>query len=96
MPTSPLYTGIYGTGSVVPVLHTHVCGGRVKTPKHVLLPLTVQHLMNTKNTEIFTLISNCSAACSCNNCSNSTEEGSVVGNDDIPIDDDIDEQEDYN
>ena len=29
-------------------------GGRVKTPKHVLLPLTVQHL--TKNTELLTLI----------------------------------------
>ena len=50
----------------------------------------------TKNTELLTLINNCSAACSCNNCSNSTEEGSVVGNDDMPMDDDIDEQEDYN
>ena len=67
--------------------------GRVKTPKHVLLPLTVQQL--TKNTELLTLINNCSAACSCNNCSNSAEEGSVVGNDDMPMDDDIDEQEDY-
>ena len=66
----------------------------MKTPKHVLLPLTVQQL--TKNTELLTLINNCSAACSCNNCSNSTEEGSVVGNDDMPMDDDIDEQEDYN
>ena len=41
-------------------------------------------------------LDNCSAACSCNNCRNSTEEGSVVGNDDMPMDDDIDEQEDYN
>ena len=67
-------------------------GGQVKTPKNVLLSLTVQQL--TKNTELLTLINNCSAACSCNNCSNSTEEGSVVGNDDMPMDDDIDEQED--
>ena len=38
----------------------------------------------------------CSAACSCTNCSNSTEEeeGSVVGNDTMSMDDDIDEQED--
>ena len=43
------------------------CGDRVKTPKHVLLPLTVQHL--TKSTELLTFINNCSAACSCNNCS---------------------------
>ena len=64
-------------------------GGRVKTPKHVLLPLTVQQL--TKNTELLALINKCSAACSCNNCSNSTGEGSVVGNDDMPMDDDIDE-----
>ena len=49
----------------------------------------------TKNTELLTLINNCSAACSCNNCSNSTEEGSVFGNDDMPMDDDIDEQEYY-
>ena len=37
-----------------------------------------------------------SAACSCTNCSNSTEEeeGSVVGNDTMSMDDDIDEQED--
>ena len=42
--------------------------GRVKTPKHVLLPLTVHQL--TKNTELLTLINNCSAACSWNNCSN--------------------------
>ena len=55
-------------------------GERVKTPKHVLLPLTAQHL--TKNTELLTLINNCSAACSCNNCRHFTEEGSVVGNDD--------------
>ena len=68
--------------------------GWVKTPKHVLLLLTVQQL--TKTTELPTLINNCSAACSCSNCSNSTEEGSVVGNDDMPMDDDIDEQEDYN
>ena len=65
----------------------------MKTPKPVavLLPLTVQHL--TKNTELLTLINNCSAACSCNNCSVSTEEGSVFGKDEIPMDDDIDEQE---
>ena len=36
----------------------------------------------------------CSAACFCTNCSNSTEEGSVVGNDTMSMDDDIDEQED--
>ena len=54
----------------------------------------MQHL--TKNTELLTLINHCSAACYCNNCSmrNSTEEGSVVGNDDMPMDDDINEQED--
>ena len=32
----------------------------------------------------------CSAACSGTNCSNSTEEGSVVGNDTMSMDDDID------
>ena len=69
-------------------------GGRVKTPKTRTPPLTVQHLI--KNTELLTLINNCSAPCSCDNCSNSTEEGSVVGNDDMPMDDDIDEEEDYN
>ena len=31
----------------------------------------------------------CSAACSCTNCSISTEEGSVVGNDTMSMDDDI-------
>ena len=66
----------------------------MKTPKHVLLPLAVQHL--TKNTELLTVMNNCSAPCTCNNCSmrNSSEEGSVVGNDDMPMDDDINEQED--
>ena len=48
------------------------CGGQVKTPKHVLLPLTMQHL--TTNTELLTLINNCSAACYCNTCSKSTSE----------------------
>ena len=67
----------------------------MKTPTHVLLPITEQHLTN--NTELLTLINNCSAACSCNNCSNATdEEGSVVGNDDMPVVDDINEQEDKN
>ena len=73
-----------GTGSVV--LHTR---GRMKTPTHVLLPITVQYL--TKNAELLTLINNGSAACSCNNCSNSGEEGSVVGNDDMPMNDNINE-----
>ena len=36
----------------------------------------------------------CSATCSCTNCSNCTEEASVVGNDTMSMDDDIDEQED--